>query len=140
MNYEEVGMVLAKLAVYDNRIVGEAEVMAWHEVIGRYDVRDCLDAVALHYSESPQRAMPADIRKLAMGIRDRRRAAEARAALDPAPQPRRSAEVEALIREVAKKRPKVEFEDITDGQARAIARARRERERATKSSGEGESQ
>lgn len=135
MTPADTAKVLAKMSAFDQRTIGEADVVAWHEVIGGFNLQDCLEAVTLHYRETSQRAMPADIRKLAMGIRDRRKSLEAKAALDPAPAPRRSPEVEALIREVAEKLPKVEFDDINDIQARAIARARRERrerERGTK--------
>lgn len=126
MTPAETAKVLAKLSAFDQRTIGEADVAAWHEVLSRFELPDCMEAVTMHYRESTQRAMPADIRKLAMGIRDRRKALEAKQAIEPAPG-KRSAEVEALVREVSEKLPKVEMPEMTDVQARAIARARRER-------------
>lgn len=129
MNLEETSKVLGKLALYDNRKVGQADVLAWHEVLGRLDLRDCLEAVTVHYSESSQRAMPADIRKLAIVIRDQRKSREAKFAL-PAPPPARSAAVTALVREVAARLPRPVPQDrAEDIQARAVVMARRLRGR-----------
>jgi hypothetical protein len=74
----DTARVLAKLAAYDQRTVGHADVAAWHEIIGHLDLDCCLAAVAIHYRESTSRVMPSEIRKLATDIRVRTRAVEER--------------------------------------------------------------
>jgi hypothetical protein len=101
----DVARVLAKAAAYDQRTVGQADVMAWHEVLADFDFADSLAAVARHYAEHTERLMPAHVRRLAIEIdRDRRRAARERReeserlAIEADPTRRdRSAEVRALI-------------------------------------------
>lgn len=121
--------VLTKCAAYDQRTVGEADVMAWHEILGRVERADALEAVRVHYAETRDRAMPADIRKLAATIRDarqgRERQHERRLAIESGPTVRdRSAEVTALVRSVADALPKPDIHE------RARTRARQERGRA----------
>jgi hypothetical protein len=124
----DTAKVLAKLAAFDQRTIGETDVRAWHEVIGHMDVQDCLAAVTEHYRESANRAMPADIRRIAISLRDarhsRERVAERREAIESGPTVRdRSAEVTALVASVAASLPR------PDNHARALARARSERGR-----------
>jgi hypothetical protein len=131
VNVEDIGLVLAKLAAFDQRTVGNADLLAWHEVIGHMDVQDCLAAVTEHYRESANRAMPADIRRIAISVRDarhsRERVAERREAIESGPTVRdRSAEVTALVASVAASLPK------PDNHAKALARARAERGRPYK--------
>ena len=80
MTPDDVIDVLTKCAAFDQRTIGETDVMAWHEVIGRYDRADALAAVTRHYTESSQRAMPADILRHARAVRDERRRLEAKTA------------------------------------------------------------
>lgn len=128
MTPADTGKVLMKVAAYDQRTVGATDIAAWHEVIGGLDLGDCLNAVTVHYREQSTRVMPADVRKLALGIRDARQARERqderRLAIEAGPTTRdRSAEVTALVRSVADALPK------PDGHARALDRARKERGR-----------
>jgi hypothetical protein len=124
MTPQETGAVLAKMAVYDQRNVSPTDVMAWHEVIGHLELQDCLTAVTTHYRESSQRAMPADIRRLAISVRDQRKAGQTVRALPAGPTVRdRSPEVTALIRQVLERLPSTDLLD------RARDRARRERGR-----------
>lgn len=75
MNRAETARVLAKAAAYDQRTVGEADVLAWHEILERVDLTDALDAVRRHYTASVERIMPADVVRLARDARrDRERA------------------------------------------------------------------
>lgn len=120
----DTARLLAKLAAFDQRTVGEPDVLAWHEVLGHFDLQDCLVAVTEHYREETRRAMPADIRRLAIRIRDTRKDAAERLALAAAPPlPDRSEQVRALVRAVADSLP------TPDLYERAKARARRERGR-----------
>lgn len=123
MNITDTTAVLAKLAAFDQRTVGEADLAAWHEVVGHMELQDCLAAVTAHYREQAVRAMPADIRRLAITIRDQRKAGE-HLALPAGPTVRdRSPEVTALVRQVAESLPS------PDLHAKARERARNERGR-----------
>lgn len=72
MNLEETAAVLAKAAGFDNRSVGDANVLAWHEIIGDLDVRDCLRAITLHHTDSTEYLMPAHVRRIAERVRSER--------------------------------------------------------------------
>ena len=61
MNAREVGAVLAKCAAFDNRTVGDLNVMAWLEVLGEFDYGDALSAVTRHYARNTDFAMAAHI-------------------------------------------------------------------------------
>lgn len=65
----DVGRVLAKAAAFDQRTVGEADVLAWAEVIGDLDAADALEAVSRHYGETDRRLMPVHIRDQARRVR-----------------------------------------------------------------------
>ena len=62
MNADEMGLLLAKCASYDRRKTGEAEVIAWLQVLGDLRYADCEQAVIGHYAETREWIMPADIR------------------------------------------------------------------------------
>jgi len=75
MTPAETAKVLTKAAAYDLRTIGEADVLAWHEVLREYDFADAMEAVSRHYAEHTERLMPAHVRRIAQEIeRDRRRA------------------------------------------------------------------
>jgi hypothetical protein len=72
---EDIIDVLAKAAAFDQRTIGKADVLAWHEVIGDLDRDDALTAVARFYGTvTERRLMPGDVRTLVAEIaRERRR-------------------------------------------------------------------
>lgn len=72
MNAEEAGQVLAKCASYDRRKTGDAETIAWYQVLGDLTYDDCIAAVIAHYAEATDWIMPAHIRNRVMAIRNRR--------------------------------------------------------------------
>lgn len=80
MNRTDVVTLLAKVTAFDQRTVGEADVLAWHDVLGDLDLADALAAVSMHYRESTERIMPAHIRKLVREIRAERRRIEEKSA------------------------------------------------------------
>lgn len=74
MTPEDVIDVLAKAAAFDQRTVGQADILAWHEILHRLERSDALEAVTRHYAESRERLMPADVVRLArMAKLDRER-------------------------------------------------------------------
>ncbi len=109
MNLEETGAVLGKAAAFDNRTIGQASLLAWHEVLGDLDLGDCLDAIAQHHRESTEYLMPAHIRRRALKLRadrrDRERSDQQRHAIEAyaataGPLTDRSAEIQAFVHQV----------------------------------------
>jgi hypothetical protein len=80
MNNSEIAKLLALAASRDQRTVGDADVLAWHEDIGDLDFDDAREALRRHFRESTDRLMPAHIRRLVRTIREERRRLEAKAA------------------------------------------------------------
>jgi len=126
----EVAKLLAKCAAYDQRTVGEADVLAWHEILARVDLADAFEAVRRHYAESRERVMPADILRLSRQIREERN----RATAEPLALPSRFEVDEirdqrlkaglALVRSVL---PQPEPGSPDDIHGKALARAKAER-------------
>jgi hypothetical protein len=112
VNHEQTALVLAKAAGIDQRTVGAADVLAWHEIIGDLEYADALAAVSAHYAESSDRLMPAHVRRHALAIaRERHRIEreireEENAALEAAnaaPVSDRSAEVKTMLAYLAER-------------------------------------
>lgn len=62
MNPSEAATILAKMAAYDQRTVGEADALAWAEALdGQVTVSAALEAVTAHYRKSRDRMMPVDV-------------------------------------------------------------------------------
>lgn len=107
MSPDETATVLAKCAALDQRTVGRADVLAWHEIVGALELPVALDAVKRWYAAHRERIMPSDVLTLARDIiRERireaneRRALEAAPALDPRPLTDRSKEILDFVRGV----------------------------------------
>jgi len=59
---EDATQVLAKCALFDNRLAGEGEILAWAEAIPDWvEVQDALTAVSAWYRASTRRIMPANL-------------------------------------------------------------------------------
>jgi hypothetical protein len=68
-----MGQLLAFAALYDNRKVGDPDVIAWLEAIGDLPYADARTAVAGHYgSETTERIMPGHIRTRVKAMRRER--------------------------------------------------------------------
>jgi hypothetical protein len=76
MNAQQASRVLAKLAAFDNRTVGEANIRAWAEALDGIDLGDALAAVTRHYQRSPDFARPAHIIDAVREITEDRRRRE----------------------------------------------------------------
>lgn len=61
----ETARLLQMCATFDLRTIGEADVEAWHAVLGGLTFEACRLAVIEHYSESRDRIMPSDVRGIA---------------------------------------------------------------------------
>ena len=68
MTRSETAALLAFCAAYDQRTIGEADVLAWNEAlecpwVPNIDIDEAQAAVIAHYRETPQRITPADVIK-----------------------------------------------------------------------------
>lgn len=61
MNPPDVAKLLALAAAYDQRTVGEADVLAWHELLTRTSLADAIEVVKSHYATQRDRLMPVDV-------------------------------------------------------------------------------
>jgi len=72
VNATETGQLLAFAALYDNRKVGDPDIVAWLEAIGDLPYADARSAVAGHYGESTERIMPGHVRTRVKAMRRER--------------------------------------------------------------------
>lgn len=72
MNFDETSQVLAAIQIYDNRRVDDATVKAWHKMIGRFTLADCLAAVEQYFTTNTDWLMPAHIIRNVKAFRSRR--------------------------------------------------------------------
>lgn len=77
----DTGRVLAAIAARDQRTVGHADVLAWHEDIGDLDYADALAGVSHHFRTCDARIMPVHIRRYAVARAAERRDADRRLTL-----------------------------------------------------------
>jgi hypothetical protein len=75
VNLSETATVLAQMQTYDQRTVGEHDVIAWHAVLSDAPFEDCQEAVRRHYAEQTDRIMPAHVRRLVRDITGERASA-----------------------------------------------------------------
>lgn len=89
MNRSEVGKLLAKAQLIDNRTVDRATIEAWHEAIGHHDAADAMAALYRHRQTSTDWLEPAHINALVPIVRRERMrdglVEQAKRALPPPP-------------------------------------------------------
>lgn len=73
MNIRETGQLLAQCAVFDQRSIGEADILGWQAIVPEMlEFDDCAQAVIAHYRHSRERIMPKDLISRAHTVRARR--------------------------------------------------------------------
>jgi hypothetical protein len=75
VKHSETTILLTKMAAFDQRTIGEADVEAWSEVLtnAKVELVDAMSAVADHFGQTSDRLMPAELIKLSkLSIRKRR--------------------------------------------------------------------
>jgi hypothetical protein len=143
MTRSEIALLLGAIAGRDQRTIGDADVLAWHEDLGDLDFQDARAAVSRHFRETAARIMPAHIRHHVRIIRsERRETAEirelpSRFETDDERDDRirrNVAKIRALLADMAERHsvPDVGIETPADPseeiRAKAIARAQAERQ------------
>jgi hypothetical protein len=69
VNMSEIATLLAMVAAFDRRTVGEADVVAWHEAVGDLRLEDARAAVIAHFRTSRDWLMPIDVRTAVAALR-----------------------------------------------------------------------
>jgi hypothetical protein len=72
VNLSETAHALALMQAFDQRTVGDADVIAWQSVLADADLRDVEEAVRRHYAEQTDRILPAHVRRLVRDIHTER--------------------------------------------------------------------
>lgn len=72
MDRREVNVLLALMAARDGRTIGQVEVEAWFEDVGRWDLATAREAVHRHYSKSREFMRPFDLIQQIRAIRHER--------------------------------------------------------------------
>jgi Asp-tRNA(Asn)/Glu-tRNA(Gln) amidotransferase A subunit family amidase len=72
VNRQDTALLLGMCAAYDQRTIGDADALAWHEILSDLDFEDAKLAVVAHYRTETRRVMPADIRAAVKKIRAER--------------------------------------------------------------------
>lgn len=75
MNLSETARALALVQVFDQRTVGDADVIGWQSLLADASLPDVEEAVRRHYSEETVRIMPAHVRRAVAEIERKRAAA-----------------------------------------------------------------
>jgi len=125
MTHGDTARILAKAAAFDQRTIGESDVLAWHEAIGDLDAADSLAAVARFYATVvDRRIMPGDVRVLAGEIqRERRRVsrlaieAAEESPVDPRPLQDRGPEIRGFVGRVRSVLPEGDPDKLRYGTA-----------------------
>jgi hypothetical protein len=133
MTLDEVALVLGKCAGIDQRTIGRADVLAWHELIGHLQLADALEAVKRWYGARRDRIMPSDIIDGVRAIHNERahaephevRALPSRFEADQV----RDERIARGLDQLATRLSIPEDDDGLDAHSRALQRARRERGR-----------
>lgn len=70
MKRSEAALLLAKIAAYDRRTVGDSDIEAWAEALdGQVTLQDAMTAIRDHFRETTDWLMPADVIRRAKMLR-----------------------------------------------------------------------
>lgn len=87
MNLTETDQLLTIIHNIDKRIIDDATVLVWHEILGDLQFADCVQSVTAHFRESTDYLLPAHIVRGARELeRERIRDHNHQRALDAAPE------------------------------------------------------
>jgi hypothetical protein len=76
VNRSETARLLATISSFNNRTIGEGDVIAWQSVLADVELPDAEEAVRRHFAENTEWVMPAHVRRLVRDIiRERESAA-----------------------------------------------------------------
>jgi hypothetical protein len=73
MDIKQTGVILAKIALIENREATNETILAWHEILVEVNYEDALEALVQHYRYSTESCKPAHIIKGARAIKEEKK-------------------------------------------------------------------
>jgi hypothetical protein len=70
MEIHETGMLLAKIALIENREATNETILAWNEILADVNFDDAMEALLQHYRHSTETCKPAHIVRGARSIKE----------------------------------------------------------------------
>ena len=70
MNISETGLLLAKIALLENRQATNETIIAWAEILERVELTHAMEALKKHYQQSTEAVKPAHIIRLAREVKE----------------------------------------------------------------------
>lgn len=70
MNISETGLLLAKIALLENRQATNETIIAWAEILERVELTHAMEALKKHYQQSTESVKPAHIIRLAREVKE----------------------------------------------------------------------
>ena len=126
----ETSRLLQQAGVIDHRRPDDVTLLAWHELLAPYSLRDCLDALRAHRTESTEYLQPAHIINRVRAVQ-RRRLLAVPAEANPDVEADYPAACRALARAIRDGvLSRADYEAYLDGQQPAEVVIRRARQRA----------
>jgi hypothetical protein len=73
MDIKQTGLILAKIALIENRAATNETIRAWHEILEDINFEDAMEALVRHYRNSSDACKPAHIVRGAREVKDERK-------------------------------------------------------------------
>jgi len=73
MDIKQTGVILAKIALIENREATNETILAWHEILSDLNYEDSLEALVQHYRHSTESCKPAHIVRGARAIKEEKK-------------------------------------------------------------------
>lgn len=73
MDLQQTGILLAKIALIENRTATNETIRAWQEILANTEFEDAMEALVQHYRNSTEACKPAHIYKGAKEIKEERK-------------------------------------------------------------------
>jgi hypothetical protein len=70
LNISETGLLLAKIALLENRQATNETIIAWAEILERVELSHAMEALKKHYQQSTEAVKPAHIIRLAREVKE----------------------------------------------------------------------
>lgn len=73
MDITQTGMLLAKIALLENREATNETILAWQEILDDVDFDDAMEALVQHYRHSTESCKPAHVVRGARAIKEEKK-------------------------------------------------------------------
>ena len=73
MDIKQAGLILAKIALIENREATNETIWAWHEILADVGFEDGMEALLRHYRNSTESCKPAHIVRGAREVKEERK-------------------------------------------------------------------